>query len=80
VGEYLGQRLELRLKHPAARVLSCAGHLDALGARITRGGIGPSPAHWRRMRAAIGAYTRGETTRAFLTRSLVGRWGSASLG
>lgn len=29
----------LRLKHPQARVLSCHGHLDALGNRITRGGL-----------------------------------------
>ncbi|MCA9541474.1 MAG: hypothetical protein KC620_21400 [Myxococcales bacterium] len=31
-------RAGLRLKHPKARVLSCAGHLDVLGYRISRDG------------------------------------------
>ncbi len=36
IAEWLWCERGLRLKHPQARVLSCRGHLDALGYRITR--------------------------------------------
>lgn len=36
IGEWLLTERGLRLKHPEARILSCAGHLDGLGYRITR--------------------------------------------
>ena len=37
-----GEDRDLRLKRPEARTLSCAGHLDALGRRVTRTAIGRS--------------------------------------
>ena len=36
LGRWLAEERHLRLKHPGARVLACAGHLDGLGARISR--------------------------------------------
>ncbi|MCB9765614.1 MAG: RNA-directed DNA polymerase [Alphaproteobacteria bacterium] len=33
---WVREERDLRVKHPSARILSCAGHLDALGYRITR--------------------------------------------
>ncbi len=46
VGEWVGEHRRLRLKHPQARILSCRGHLDALGYRLTRGGIEALPSPW----------------------------------
>jgi len=41
IGEWLDGERGLRLKHPNARLISCAGHLDALGYRIRREDIVP---------------------------------------
>jgi RNA-directed DNA polymerase len=74
VGEYLHRELELRLKHPAARVLSCRGSLDGLGYRIRREGVEPLPDGWRRWRGRIGAHLRGEgSAREELAASLASR-------
>lgn len=43
----------LRLKHPCARVLSCRGHLDGLGYRITRDGVCARPRALRRMQRRL---------------------------
>jgi hypothetical protein len=42
-GRRLFEERGLRLKHPQARVISCQGHLDALGYGITREGITALP-------------------------------------
>ncbi len=39
VSQWLWTERHVRLKHPRARILSCAGQLDALGLRISRDGI-----------------------------------------
>lgn len=39
IGQWLIAERGLRLKHPQARILSCHGHLDALGYRIRRCGV-----------------------------------------
>jgi hypothetical protein len=59
IAAYLSSELDLRLKHPQARVLSCRGHVDALGVRLRRGLIEPLPAAMRRLRGRLGAYVRG---------------------
>lgn len=43
VARWLAAERHLRLKHPEARVLSCRGHLDALGYRIRRDGVTALP-------------------------------------
>lgn len=52
---------DLRLKHPEAPILAGNGHLDGLGARITRDAVLPSPRAkailTARVRAAL--HTRG---------------------
>jgi len=53
IGEWLWTERGLKLKHPEARVLSCAGHLDALGYRITRAGITPHKRALRRLEARL---------------------------
>lgn len=57
IGRWLWEQRRLRLKHPEARVLSCAGHIDALGAAVTREAISALPrARWRlerRLRRAV---------------------------
>ena len=57
---YLGDERRLRLKRPDAPVLSCAGHLDALGVRIRRTGIEPRPRALSRLRAAVARVASGE--------------------
>ncbi len=52
---WLWEERGLRLKHPAARVLSCRGHLDALGYRIRREGLEALPRALRRYRRRIAA-------------------------
>ena len=49
VSEWLARERGQRLKHPQARVLSCAGHLDALGYRVRRDGHVALPGALRRM-------------------------------
>jgi hypothetical protein len=83
VKAYLENELDLRLKHPSARVLSCAGHLDALGVRIRRERIEVHPRTWRRFRGRAGGFVRGSgelrTATAF-ERSLRGTGGSLYFG
>ena len=49
VGEWLWCARDLKLKRPEAPVLSCGGHLDALGVRLRRGGQEPLPGALRRL-------------------------------
>ena len=53
VGAWLGAERDARLKHPNARILSCAGHLDALGCRVTRDEIRRLPVGLRRLWAGL---------------------------
>lgn len=53
IGQWLEARRGLRLKRPDARVLSCGGHIDALGVRITRDGIEPLRRSFTRLRAQL---------------------------
>ena len=48
------------MKHPSARILSCAGHLDALGWRIRREGLEALPAILRRIRRRVSEHLHGE--------------------
>lgn len=59
VGAWLAEHRGLRLKHPAARVLSCAGHLDALGYRLDRHGQRARPRVQRRLRARVAEAMHG---------------------
>lgn len=59
VGEWLGRERGMRLKHPAARILSCAGHIDALGYRITRDDRRVLPRTRRRLTARATAMLEG---------------------
>jgi len=61
IGAWLKRERGLRLKHPRARVLSCGGHLDALGARIRRDGVEPLPVTWKRMRRRVRAFVQDGT-------------------
>ncbi|MCK6514720.1 RNA-directed DNA polymerase [Myxococcota bacterium] len=49
IGEWLQRERGLRLKHPLAPILSCAGHLDGLGYRVTRAGLTVRPRALRRL-------------------------------
>lgn len=53
VAAWLAEERHLRLKHPEARVLSCRGHLDALGYRIRREGVVALPRALRRFRRRV---------------------------
>lgn len=55
IRRWLQRERDLRLKHPAARVLSSYGHLDALGHRITRRGIEVLPRALRRFGRRVSA-------------------------
>lgn len=59
-GRWLLEHRGLRLKHPEARVLSCAGHLDALGYRLRRAGLEALPRALRRMRRRVTAHMAGQ--------------------
>jgi len=59
IGEWLAEERGLRLKHPAAPVLSCRGHLDALGYRIDRDGWSARPRALRRLRRRVRAHVSG---------------------
>lgn len=56
MGHWLRDERDLRLKHPDARVLSAAGSLYGLGARITREQIAPGPRALARLRARTRAH------------------------
>ncbi len=49
VAGWLAEHRALRLKRPQARILSCRGHLDALGYRIRREGVQALPRALRRI-------------------------------
>jgi len=55
IAEWLHVERKLRLKHPEARVLSCRGHLDALGYRIARGELQALPRALLRLRRRAAA-------------------------
>ncbi len=50
LADWLREERHLRLKHPEARILSCYGHLDALGYRLRRDDRQPLPRALRRLR------------------------------
>ena len=60
VAEWLWTERGLRLKHPEARILSCAGHVDGLGYRITRTDRRALPRARRNLARRIRAHARGE--------------------
>ncbi len=61
IADWLFHERGLLLKHPQARVLSCRGHLDALGYRVTRDGLRALARPLRRLqRRAAAAVTRPE--------------------
>ena len=69
----LAQERGLALKHPDARVLSCRGHLDALGYRIRREGIVALPRALRRLAGRMAAEIArppGRRSRVDLERSI----------
>lgn len=72
VGEWLLGHRHLRLKHPNARVLSCYGHLDALGHRIRRHDIESLPRALRRFRHTLARHLDplGRPPRLDLERSI----------
>ncbi len=81
VGAWLWTERGLKLKHPDARVLSCAGHLDALGQRVTRRGIEPRPRSLKRLARAAAAEARGGSGRQpSFERPLPARIGSVMFG
>ncbi len=82
IGAWLWHERGLKLKHPEARVLSCAGHLDALGQRITRAGIGPLPRALRRLARAAAAEVerRGRGRRPAFSQVLPARIGGVMFG
>lgn len=59
IGQWLWDERGLRLKHPEARILSCAGHLDALGHRVQRTGVEPLGRARRRLVARVPAALDG---------------------
>lgn len=58
VAGYLARERDLRLKRPGAPVLSCRGHLDALGHRVERAGIAPRRRALRRLAATAARESR----------------------
>ncbi len=55
IAGWLFRKRGLRLKHPQARVLSCRGHLDALGCRVTRNGLRALARPLRRLQRRVAA-------------------------
>jgi len=53
VATWLIEERGLRLKHPNARILSCRGHLDALGYRLRRDGFEALPRALQRLRQRV---------------------------
>jgi hypothetical protein len=78
VGAWLVTERGLRLKHPQARILSCRGHLDALGYRITRGGVEARPRALRRLRRRMSTVVLGRARPGFdIERSIASSAGVA---
>ncbi len=82
IGRWLEGERSLRLKSPHARVLSCAGRLDGLGAEITRTGIEPRRRAYRRLGAAMARHVWWEhgERRVDLRRGVASRVGNLVLG
>ncbi len=59
IAEWLMRERGLRLKHPRARILSCHGHLDALGYRIRRQDMTSLKRPLRRLHRRIRQYLAG---------------------
>lgn len=59
IGAWLWRERGLRLKHPHARVLSCAGSLNVLGYRVRRDGFTALGRVHRRMRRRLAATLDG---------------------
>lgn len=55
VGRFLQEERALRLKYPEARLLSCHGHIDALGYRVRRDEHEALPRTLRRMKNRVTA-------------------------
>jgi len=71
IAQWLKDERDLRLKHPDAPILSGAGTLDGLGARITREGIAPGPKALRRLRKRVRERLRRRGDAAAFRRSVV---------
>ena len=71
IAEWLLAHRGLRLKYPEARILSCAGHVDALGYRLGRHERTPLPAVARRLSRRTEDCLRGRS-RVDFERSLNG--------
>ncbi len=84
VASWLEEERHLRLKHPRARILSCLGHLDALGYRIRRQGVTALPRAIRRLQRRVhhelvGGYRKGRG-RPDIERSLASSAGIVLFG
>ncbi len=77
LGEWLRDRRGLRLKHPEARILSCRGHLDALGYRVRRGGVTALPRGLRRFQRRVALEFEGKGTGIDFERSVAASVGVA---
>ena len=78
IARWLATERGLKLKHPRARILSCRGHLDVLGYRITRDGVEPRPRTLRRLRRRVATSVLGRPRPGFdLERSIASSAGSA---
>lgn len=72
-GGWLQEHRHLLLKHPEARVLSCRGHLDALGYRIRREQLNALPRALRRLAGRVATEMGrlpGQPRRVDLARSI----------
>jgi hypothetical protein len=75
IAHWLLLHRDLRLKHPQAPVLACAGSLDALGQRVYRDRICSQPGAWRRLRRTL-RRAHGEGALAPWRPVVAGRLGS----
>lgn len=71
IGAWLWTERGLKLKHPESPVLSCAGHLDALGFRLRRDRAEPLPRAARRFRARVHAAARARRIQIHRLRSSI---------
>ncbi len=79
IGQWLAEKRNLRLKHPQARILSCRGHLNALGYRISSAGVVALPRVLQRLRRRLKAEMgrpSGRTRRADPRRSIAATAGT----
>lgn len=80
IGRWLSEERGLLLKHPNARILSCAGHLDVLGCRVTRAGVSALPRGLRRLARAAAAETENRRRGPAFRRALPARIGVVMFG